>query len=458
MMEGSGHSDEDDIIIVGGGITGLSAAYYAARAGKRVTVIEAGKYFGGLMNTFELGGTQLECYYHHFFTHDAEINHLIRELGIQDDLVFRKTSMGIFRNGRIYPFNNSIDLLKFSPVSLLDRLRFGITGLYLGRFADWKKFENVSAMSWLTRWAGKTSSASIWKPLLKIKFGPYAKVVPLSWMIGRLKQRFNSRKNGDELLGYLNGSLNTLLQSLLKKLRELNVNLVNECPINNVHLENNKVKWIESKEGVRYSGKQYLFTIPGFVLSAVLDKNAPVDLVNQLRSVKYFGAVCVILEMKKKLSDIYWLNIADSGFPFGGIIEHTNFINADKYNGNHIAYLSRYFSEDEEISGMSNDQIKTMMLGYLDKIYPDFKAEQIKDVHVFRTNTAATVCDFNFSAKVPRCDATIENMFIANMSHVYPDERSVNNSIRVSLEALKVMNVDHRVNLNSNSLSAQIGF
>ena len=38
------------------------------------------------------------------------------------------------------------------------------------------------------------------------------------------------------------------------------------------------------------------------------------------------------------------------------------------------------------------------------------------------------------------------------------DERSVNNSIRVSLEALKVMNVDHRVNLNSNSLSAQIGF
>ena len=33
----------------------------------------------------------------------------------------------------------------------------------------------------------------------------------------------------------------------------------------------------------------------------------------------------------RKFSDTYWLNVADQGFPFGGIIEHTNFIPSSKF-------------------------------------------------------------------------------------------------------------------------------
>nr|MBP6456976.1 FAD-dependent oxidoreductase [Chitinophagaceae bacterium] len=60
-----------DVIVVGGGITGLATAYFAAKAGKKVAILEASKNIGGLLNTFEIGGNQLEYYYHHFFTHDA---------------------------------------------------------------------------------------------------------------------------------------------------------------------------------------------------------------------------------------------------------------------------------------------------------------------------------------------------------------------------------------------------
>ena len=76
-----------DLLIVGGGITGLSAAYFAAKKGLKVTVIEAGKTFGGLLSTFEIGGNRLEYYYHHFFTHDEELNFLINDLGIKDSCV-----------------------------------------------------------------------------------------------------------------------------------------------------------------------------------------------------------------------------------------------------------------------------------------------------------------------------------------------------------------------------------
>lgn len=59
------------IIIIGGGITGLSAAYFAAKDGAKVTVLEASDAFGGLLKTFEIGNNRLEYYYHHFFTHNA---------------------------------------------------------------------------------------------------------------------------------------------------------------------------------------------------------------------------------------------------------------------------------------------------------------------------------------------------------------------------------------------------
>jgi glycosyltransferase involved in cell wall biosynthesis len=69
----------------------------------------------------------------------------------------------------------------------------------------------------------------------------------------------------------------------------------------------------------------------------------------------------------------------------------------------------------------------------LTSIFPDLEKRGIKQIKVFRTKTAATVCDKNFSHKVPAYRKPIPNLYVANMAHVYPDERSVNNSIKVAL-------------------------
>ena len=111
-----------DMIVVGGGITGLVSAYLAAKAGKKVKVIEGSEHFGGLLKTFEIGDNRVEFYYHHFFTHDAELNWLIKDLNIEDKLFYKKTSMGIFSNGKIYDFNSLVDLLKFKPISFIDKI------------------------------------------------------------------------------------------------------------------------------------------------------------------------------------------------------------------------------------------------------------------------------------------------------------------------------------------------
>ncbi len=445
-----------NITIIGGGITGLASAYIAAKQGAKVTVLEGTDKPGGLLNTFKVGETDLEFFYHHFFTHDAEINWLIKELGIEQELMFVKTSMGVYRNNKIYDFNSPLDLFKFSPIKFFDKFKFGLSSMYLGKFAAWEKFENVSALDWFYKYAGKTSTDSLWKPMLDIKFGPYAKDVPLAWMVGRMKQRLSSRKSGDERLGYMKGSLKTLLTALLGKLDELGVEIKTNCKIESINIENNKVLSV-STDNATFDKGPFLFTIPTLYLAPLVKNSAP-DLHKELENIEYFGAVCTVLEMNKPLSEIYWLNVADQGFPFGGVIEHTNFIDKQNYGGKNIAYLSRYFAHSEPIAKMSDDEIKEVMLAPLAKIYPDFKMEDVTKVHVFKTMTAATVCDLNFSTKVPNSKTSIEGMHIASMPHIYPDERSVNNSIRVAAEVTKQMGFNSGFVPKGQSMSGVLGF
>lgn len=445
-----------DLIIIGGGITGLSAAYIAAKQGFKVKIIEKNSNVGGLLGTFDIANTKLECFYHHFFTHDKELNWLINDLGIREKTIFRETSMGVYVDGKIYDFNTSTDLLKFKPIRFFDKIKFGISSIYLGNIAKWKKYEHISCFDWVKKWAGRTTTSSLWEPMLKIKFGVFYKKVPLSWLIGRLRQRMNSREKGNEKLGYIDGSFQVLTDTLLTKLEKLGVDIENDVSIEEVVFKENEILEIKSSDK-KYRGQNYLFTIPTTKLSKLLKKDYP-ELSLNLNKIEYFGAVCVILEMNKPLSNIYWLNVADNNFPFGGIIEHTNFIDNKKYDGSSLAYLSRYYALDEKVANMSKTEIKDYMIKYINKIYPEFDDSCLKNVYVFKTNSAATVCDLNFSRKVPKSNTDIANMYIASMCHIYPDERSVNNAIKVAMESLKPLGIKPILNDKTNSLSGQIGF
>ncbi|RMG83482.1 MAG: NAD(P)/FAD-dependent oxidoreductase [Bacteroidetes bacterium] len=446
----------DPLTIVGGGITGLTAAYLAARAGRRVCVLEAGENLGGLLGTFPVGGNRLEYFYHHFFTHDAEILWLFKELGLSDRILWRKTKMGFYRRGKIYPFSSPLDLIRFEPVSLSRRIRFALTSLYLSHFADWTRKEDVSALEWFYRRAGWKVTTNIWKPLLDIKFGRHAAEVPLSWMIGRMRQRAKSRRRGVEYLGYLDGSLHLLLERLTDALDKMGVELQPRSPVRKLLIDHDELQGVETP-GNAIVGGQFLFTIPTPALAGLLEWDAP-EYAARLRQIEYFGAVCVVLEMDRSLGPWYWLNVADPGFPFGGVIEHTRLVSREKYNGKHLVYLSRYFTRDEDIADMTKEKIASLMMDKLRLIYPDFSIYQIEKTHVFKTFAAAPVCDLRFSRKVPDCQSPIRNLYLANMTHVYPDERSVNNAIRVAAQAAKILGIPADYVPQNASLAGKIGF
>ncbi len=443
------------LTIVGGGITGLASAYIASRDGWEVTLLEESSQLGGLIRTFQIGGNRLEWFYHHHFTNDVELKWLLRELKILDRLEFRKTSIGIFCNDKIYDFNGPMDLFHFNPLKIMDKTRFTLTSIYLGKIAHWQKWEDTSAIEWFYRYCGRRVTETVWRPLLEVKFGPYAERVPLAWMVGRLKQRMNSRRGTEEHLGYIKGSLQVLTDTLADTLRSMGVKIILNAGAMRLIISNNTLYGIETTKGVIKDGL-FLITIPVNRLVPLLREGVP-DYAEELSRIEYMGAVCTILELDRPLTHVYWLNIAESGFPFGGIIEHTNFVSPEEYNGSHIVYLSKYFTQDDYLSTASVDEIKSIMLRPLKKINPHFDPNWIKKVYVFRSNTAATACWTNFSKVVPWCKTPIKNLYIINMSHIYPDERSCNNAIKIAAKACRIMGIDTSIVPNGPSLSGQIG-
>jgi protoporphyrinogen oxidase len=446
-----------DLVLLGGGVTGLATAYLAALAGRSVTIIEKSNDLGGLLATFDTpGGDPLEYYYHHFFTHDVEILWLLRSLGLEKDLFFKETSMGFFSRGKIYNFSTPKDLLFFSPLSLLGKARFAATSLYLSKAKSWRQFESISALSWFYKYAGKEVTDTIWRPMLEIKFGSHASSVPLAWMIGRLQQRMASRKGTTEQLGYLLGSSRKLVEALKNALVKLGVIIITSEEVTSLLVTNDTAYGLRLKNGKEIKGEQIVSTIPTPHLIPLLPDNYSV-FKEKLNQVKYFGAICGIVFSKKPLSPIYWLNISEKGFPFGGIIEQTNFIDAHRYGNQHIAYLSRYVELDNPLIKVPSVILAKEWRSFLTKIFPSFNLDDIIDIKFFRTTTAAPICDTNFSQIVPPVRTDIKNFSLVSMAHVYPDERSVNNSIRVAANLCSLLNIKHSVP-EGRSLAGTIGF
>ena len=80
-----------NIAIVGGGFTGLTAAYKMTQLGAKVTILEAGSVVGGLASGCTILGAPIEKAYHFLYKTDKHMLRLLEELGLRDKLTYYKS-------------------------------------------------------------------------------------------------------------------------------------------------------------------------------------------------------------------------------------------------------------------------------------------------------------------------------------------------------------------------------
>lgn len=93
-----------DVIAIGGGPAGLTAAVELARHGRSAIVLEASDQVGGISRTVVRGGWRFDLGGHRFFTKVARVEAFWREMLSGDDFLLRPRMSRIFYEGRFYDY------------------------------------------------------------------------------------------------------------------------------------------------------------------------------------------------------------------------------------------------------------------------------------------------------------------------------------------------------------------
>lgn len=421
--------------IIGGGLTGLTTAYRLVQSGADVTIFEASDRLGGLAAGCELAGHRVEQAYHFLYKTDEYILALVDELGLSDKLTYHKSSVSTYYDDVVYPMMSPVDLIKFKPIGFIDRIRAGVTVLWLQKVKNWRKLSETTALEWLRKWAGRRVSDVIWEPLLRGKFDRYYDKVTMSWLWGRVLQRVDSRdaKLGGEALGYFDGGFKIIIDALEGPVRAAGTDIRFNTPISKLSHNPETDKVVVSSEAGDEVFDRVLATVPSNVLTHLIgdyEGNDP-DYFSKIKSIDYLDAVVQVFATPQKFTPYYWHNINSPNSPFVVFLSLTNLVGSEQYDGLNIYYIGDYVPREHEYMSMDEGVLKQRWYGELKKIFPEFDPSKVVDEQLFRMRNAQHIVDIGFEEnKLVPYQTPCPGVLMCNFSQIYPMDRGTNYAVR----------------------------
>jgi protoporphyrinogen/coproporphyrinogen III oxidase len=149
-----------DVVVVGGGVSGLSFAWHAARSGRRVLVLEASERVGGCLDSRRTAsGYWYELGAHTCYNSYSALLEIIEGTGLRDRIVPR----GDARKRFAFLRDGTLDVL--GPISVLLRFDKGelLRNVFRGMRAP---KEGASTCGWYSGVVGKRNYSRILAPFL----------------------------------------------------------------------------------------------------------------------------------------------------------------------------------------------------------------------------------------------------------------------------------------------------
>jgi protoporphyrinogen oxidase len=417
--------------VVGAGATGLTAAFYAAKAGHEVTVLEASEELGGLAGSITVGGTPLERFYHHCFRSDKAMIDLIGELGLGARLRFHRPTTGVYADGRLHPFGTPQEMLRFPLFSFSDRLRFGMSSALLKVVRDGRRFNDVPALDWMRRWAGHRVTGHIWEPLLRGKFGDRAESVSMAWLWARIHYRTFE-------LGYMDGGFESVYRALHDAIATRGGKIELGKAVSSIaQPPGDPTVTVRASDGSTYLFDRLIVTTP----QPVFAKAAGIPSDDVLWRNQYLGATCFVLECDRSVIPYYWLNINDPTFPFLAVVEHTQMVDRAQYGGRHVVYIGNYVARDDWRYTTPPEELLERYIPWLRKLCPDFDGSWITDWHFSRAGFAQPVVTPEYRSLIPEHRTAMKGVILATMAQIYPQDRGQSYAVALARQAIRAAGV-----------------
>jgi protoporphyrinogen oxidase len=427
--------------IIGGGITGLTAAFRLLKAGARVTVLEAGAQPGGLATSFDFGPFWWDKFYHCILTSDSSLLGLIDELGLTGELRWTETKTGFFANGKLHSMSSVLEFLRFEPLTLWQKVRLGFGILYAARIRDGKPLEKVLASEWLIKIFGRANYEKMWGPMLKCKLGGCREETSAAFIWTYISRYYSTREKNTsqkEKLGYVAGGYRVVFERLISEIERLGGRMELNASAQRIYSRHQ-----DNSVAVKTSHGEFVFdrvlaTIPNRPFTQATEGLDPAH-EEKLKQIKYLGVLCFVLLLKRKLSPYYVLNLTDESLPFTGVIEMTNLVSTQESAGYHLIYLPKYTVPGDPLFESSEEELWNVFRLGIAKIFPDLQDSDIEARFLFRERLVQPVPVLNYSDIVPSMRTNIDGLYLANTTQIINSNLNNNAMVKIADRAVQLV-------------------
>ena len=375
-----------DLVIIGAGPAGLTAAYELADSDKKVIILEKKSQVGGLAETKVFGNYRYDIGPHRFFTKNKEVYELfLKMLG--------KDAVEVNRKTRIL-FKNSYFDYPLTPLNALFGLGIG-ESIVIGFsyiFARIKSYLKISKINnfedWVVDRFGKKLFKNFFKNYTEKVWGVDCKDIGSDWAAQRIKGlslstaiKFalfpNSKKRPKTLVDkfyYPRLGAGMLWEKFEDYVKNQGVEVAKNKKVTGVSNNGNNFKvTIEDDLGNQTSidTKNIFFSNPLLEFIDIYDNDVPESVINSAKSLNYRNHISVHVTIDKKLFDDNWIYIHSPNLNMARIADFTNFSDDMSEEGKYPLTLEYFCFEEDEIWNKNNSDIIDFALKELRNIFDE---------------------------------------------------------------------------------------
>ncbi|MEM7200320.1 MAG: FAD-dependent oxidoreductase [Planctomycetota bacterium] len=334
------------VVILGGGLAGLSCGYELVTRGHRVTVLEREPHIGGMASSFVEDGDEYWCYDfgpHRFHSRDDNLIDHVREiLGDNVTTAERLSRIVLFNKFFDYPLVAK-NVIKEMPRGLLIRAFWDYFKVRTQQAIGTCKYTDANFEGWVTRRFGHT--------LYRVFFGQYTEKawgmppseISADWASQRIsllslwdtvkKTLFKSEKNTPRTLvtSFIyprRGGIGELARGYARRIEEHGSEVLANAPAIKVYRDGMRVTGVQygKHHRVDIDADEFVNTIPVTTLAKALSPKAPPEVLEAAAALRYISIVFVYLKLDRpSVSPDSWVYLPEKHLTVHRFSEFRNF-------------------------------------------------------------------------------------------------------------------------------------
>ncbi len=363
---------ENDTIILGGGLAGLSSGYILTQAGLKATVYERDSVVGGLSKTIEKNGFRFDLGGHRFFTKDERVNLLVRNL-------MGSELHSVHRSSKIYLHNKYFDY-PLKPLNAMFGLGIPTTMRILIDYAvgtvknRFRKKDILSLEDWVVSHFGRTMFNIYFKEYSEKVWGMDCSDISAAWVAQRIKGLSLAKAVKNAFFKFSGRDLATLTDRFdypSLGIGRLSDRLKEEIEKSNTVFTNARVERINHSQRmidsisvrsqdrlITVPANEFISSIPITALVRMLSPAAPAPVYEAAARLKFRDLVIVaIMVDRERVTDQTWIYIPERKIPFGRIHEPTNWSPAMAPPGKTLLVIEYFSFKGDAIWNMQDQKL-----------------------------------------------------------------------------------------------------